>query len=65
MAHHKTGSVSRQERRRQAKVGSRLQGRRARQAWKSVKAGRTTKKIRPMPQAGSSIWSASFGTTWG
>lgn len=53
MAHHKTGSVSRQERRRQAKARSRWRGRQARQAWKSVKAARTAKKIRPTPQAGS------------
>ena len=53
MAHHKTGSVSRQERRRQAKARSRWRGRRARQAWKSVKAGRTAQKISPTPQAGS------------
>jgi hypothetical protein len=50
MAHHKTGSVSRQERRRQAKARSRWRGR---QAWKLQKAARTAKKITPTPQAGS------------
>lgn len=53
MAHyHTTGSISRQERCRQAKVRARSRKRRKRQAWKPVKAGRTAKKIRPTPKAG-------------
>jgi hypothetical protein len=51
--YHTTGSVSRQERRRQAKARARLRKRRRRQAWKPVQAGRTAKKVRPTPQAGS------------
>jgi hypothetical protein len=50
--HHKTGSISRQVRRRQAKAKARLRKRRQRQAWKTVEGGRTSNKIRPTPQAG-------------
>ena len=54
MAHnHTTGSISRQERRRQAKVRARLRKRCKRQAWKAVQGGRTSKRIRPTPRAGS------------
>jgi hypothetical protein len=54
MAHnHTTGSISRQERRRQAKVQARLRKRRKRQAWKAVQGGRTSQRIRPTPRAGS------------
>ena len=50
---HTTGSISRQERRRQAKAQARLRKRRKRQAWKVMRSGQTSKRIRPTPRAGS------------
>ena len=54
MAHkHTAGSVSRQVRRRQAKVRARLRKRRERQGWKAMWRGRTLTRVKPSPQAGS------------
>lgn len=50
---HTTRSSLRQEKRRQAKAHARFRRRRKRQQWKPVQSGRTTKKIKPTPQAGS------------
>jgi serine/threonine protein kinase len=50
---HTTGSTTRQERRRQAKVRARLRKRHRRQAWKGMRNGQTSKRIRPTPRAGS------------